>query len=487
MPLLIVCKEEMKQDNQFGRLLMLLLLTLLICLGMYWLPDKVLGHPIKTVDLLSDIRVKEGTISLDSLKRQLAAAEVDSVEVVVQPDTLLTAANDSIRLVMKRDSLSRAIYANRDTITPFEDFTPDHSGLHKFYAALAKREKLGRPVRIAFLGDSFVEGDILVADLRSQLQKEFGGRGVGFVPVTSNIEQFRPTTNNKAEGWKTHSLLQEQKEVYTLPCMYFEPVGDEASITFKTSRQYARLGEISSLKFIYTNSDDTEMRLEVDNDTIRRKLPPTETIMQITQSGKITEGSFTFTHAENLRALGIALEDNNGITVDNYALRGNSGMIMTAINQKQSREFNKIRTYDLIIMQYGLNVMTEEMLDYSWYTQRMMRAVAHVQQCFPNADILIMGISDRSFQEEGEFKTMPAVVAMSHAQKQLARQSKVVFWDTYEAMGGENSMVHYVQNNWASKDYTHLSFSGGKQIAKKLVNAILLEKEFYDEMGKAEH
>lgn len=35
-----------------------------------------------------------------------------------------------------------------------------------FYRALNKRNELGRPVRIAYFGDSFIEVDILTAPLR---------------------------------------------------------------------------------------------------------------------------------------------------------------------------------------------------------------------------------------------------------------------------------------------------------------------------------
>ena len=45
-------------------------------------------------------------------------------------------------------------------------------------------------------------------------------------------------------------------------------------------------------------------------------------------------------------------------------------------------------------------------------------------------------------------------------------------------------MVRYVENNWASKDYTHLSFRGGKEIANALLDALMLEKAFYDEAEK---
>ena len=58
-------------------------------------------------------------------------------------------------------------------------------GMLPFYHALTNSHNLNRPIRIAFLGDSFIEGDILTADFRAMLQKQSGGCGVGFVPISS--------------------------------------------------------------------------------------------------------------------------------------------------------------------------------------------------------------------------------------------------------------------------------------------------------------
>ena len=62
-------------------------------------------------------------------------------------------------------------------VVPIELFSPD--AMMRFNRALT-RGAAGRPVRIAVLGDSFIEGDIITADLREQLQNLCGGRGVGF-------------------------------------------------------------------------------------------------------------------------------------------------------------------------------------------------------------------------------------------------------------------------------------------------------------------
>lgn len=69
-------------------------------------------------------------------------------------------------------------------------------GMKHFYEALSKVKTMKRPVRIAYFGDSFIEADIFTADLREMLQQEFGGCGVGYVPVTSSISGYRPTVRH---------------------------------------------------------------------------------------------------------------------------------------------------------------------------------------------------------------------------------------------------------------------------------------------------
>ena len=153
-------------------------------------------------------------------------------------------------------------------------------------------------------------------------------------------------------------------------------------------------------------------------------------------------------------------------------------MILERLDVSRCQALNKIRPYDLIVLQYGLNVVSDSVMNYGWYSSRMVKVINHIQLCFPEADILMLGVSDRSRQDDGEFETMPAVLALLHAQRQAAKKAGVPFWNVFGAMGGENSMVRFVELNWASKDYTHLSFRGGREIADALLKALLSEKDF---------
>ena len=69
----------------------------------------------------------------------------------------------------------------RAGMTCIEDYSDSTMrGMTRFYQALDELAKAPRPVRIAYFGDSFIEADILTADLREMLQQKYGGCGVGF-------------------------------------------------------------------------------------------------------------------------------------------------------------------------------------------------------------------------------------------------------------------------------------------------------------------
>ena len=477
----------MDKDNQLNRLLALLFLTFVFCCLLYYLPDRMAGFSLKRVDLFSDLRASGPELPLDSLSQMWLKEDTMVVDsTALQQQAVEKAGIDSATLAL-RDSLYKTLYAvaGADSAgTRIEDYSVGHVGLHRFFAALRDRADLGRPVRVAFLGDSFIEGDILVADFRSALQQRFGGRGVGFVPITSVAAQYRPTVKIASEGWKTWSMLTKPDSLpYTLSGMTFEAEAGEPTVTLEAANRYPELDSASCLKLIYERNVATRLCLTVNGrtDSLMTALPPTDSVRQYVYNGPVHKAEMRFRNTEGFRALGVVMEDSVGVSVDNYSLRGNSGMLLEQLDSASCRALNRIHTYDLIVLQYGLNIANDSILQYGWYGRRMEKAIRQVRQCFPTADVLLMGVSDRSRMENGTFCTMPSVLALLHAQRQTAKRAGIPFWNTFGAMGGNNSMVRYVEKNWASKDYTHLGFGGGRELARVLVEAILAEMEFYEE------
>lgn len=177
------------------------------------------------------------------------------------------------------------------------------------------------------------------------------------------------------------------------------------------------------------------------------------------------------------------MDDLSGIVLDNFSLRGMSGLSLRFIPLQTLKEFNALRPYDLIVLQYGLNVATERGRDYNYYVEGMTTALKHLKEAFPQAAILIVSVGDRDYKtEEGDLRTMPGIRNLVRYQQRLAADNGVAFWNLFEAMGGNESMVKLVEANpaQANYDYTHINFRGGKYLAGLLYEALVYGKEQYD-------
>ena len=116
-------------------------------------PFTIGSYTFKDINLISDIE-PEPIAAVDSI------IVVDSVSDSLIDSTALTIAETPVR----------ADTCKKDVIC-IEDYSPYDNALHAFIESLDQVKT--RPVRIAFYGDSFVEGDILTSSLRDTLQRIF--------------------------------------------------------------------------------------------------------------------------------------------------------------------------------------------------------------------------------------------------------------------------------------------------------------------------
>jgi len=461
------------KDNKLHYSLALCLLVLISLLLLSVVPTFSVGAwKFRKIDLLSDIR-------LDAPDTLLALTLAnDSIE------------NDSVQAVM--DSAVHVIQAGcKPGITCIEDYSADGTALKAFLSAMANREYERHPVRIALYGDSFIEGDVFCGSMRDTLQSLFGGQGVGYMPITSEVAGFRTTIKHSFENWYTRSLISKKDSSFKEPMgpagFCFIPRADNW-VEYRPSYQRF-LREFSTIKLYYKNLGHASLSYTLNDDTIHHdlELPVSDRLKEWTlRESKVKAVRFSFDADDSLCVYGASFEDTQGIYVDNFSLRGNSGIVLHNVPDRLYQDFHAYRKYKLVVLQYGLNVVREDSLTYSWYASSMIKVVNKIKKDFPDASILLVGVSDRSTNTSGTFKTMAAIPAMRNAQRYIARKTGIAFWDLYEAMGGENSMVKFAEAKpaLAAKDYTHLTFKGGKKLSGLLVKSLLFEKEKYERKGK---
>lgn len=451
----------MKSPLRNTFLLTLLVMGMLILLTAF--PPLGKWDRLKPVDVFSSVRPdKEETIPPALLTRtEKEAAVLDSVATEIQS-------------------------ACPPGITCFEDFTKNQTALKYFVKAIRNMEKEKKPVRIAFYGDSFIEGDVFCGSFRDTLQTIFGGRGVGFVPITSNVTGFRNTIKHRHENWQTFSIVSRKDSTASLlpgPSGYSYKPLENAWVEYRVSRQ-RYLREFTDMKLYYRNRGNAALFYTINDTTlgvdVLKKGERMKEWRYHTVNGKSVE--FQFENADSLELYGASFEGKQGVYVDNFSVRGNSGVSLDNIPDNMLSDFDKFRDYKLILLQYGLNVVRDDSTRYGWYAGRMMQVIEKLKKNFPKASIILVSVSDRSINTGAGYKTEKGIPALRNTQRYIAQKTGIAFWDLYKAMGGQDSMVKFVSSKpaLAAKDYTHLTFVGGKKLAHQLAASLLHELERHE-------
>ncbi|WP_373835615.1 SGNH/GDSL hydrolase family protein, partial [Bacteroides heparinolyticus] len=235
--------------------------------------------------------------------------------------------------------------------------------------------------------------------------------------------------------------------------------------------------------FFYTKDTLTISACINRGETLTRTFDPADGLQEMTVEGRIGAVRWAVDRADSTLFYGLAMDGQTGIAVDNFSLRGSSGLSLRSIPMQMMREFNEHRPYDLIILQFGLNVATERGRNYDKYIAGMQTTVQHLKEAFPQAGILIVSVGDRDYRtQDGGLRTMPGIKNLVRYQQNLAADEAVAFWNMFEAMGGEGSMAGLVhaKPSMANYDYTHINFRGGKHLAGLLYEALIYGKEQYD-------
>ena len=366
-----------------------------------------------------------------------------------------------------------------DTLTPIEDF--DTTGLRGMRVFCDTLLRARRPVRIAFMGDSFVEGDILTADLREMLQETFGGGGVGFVPAASPFTGFRQTVKTTSKGWTPYNIMQRKSVPDPYAGDFFvsgwvAAAADGASTRWDMTSRRRHLEECSRARLLFISRSPSQVSVTLNDGEVRTfGFEGDEVVRQIVVEEpqirslemKVERGADGFT------AYGADFDDLKGVSVDNFSIRSNNGQAMFWTSPSVNAQINSMRPYDLVILQYGLNIMQADRHDYSLYAEQVEKMIRFVRSCFPQAAVVVMGVSDRSQRGEDGIVPMESARDLSQWQRSAAEACGAAYWDTYGAMQRLGGMTSFVDNGWAGKDYTHINYAGGAQVARALFHGLL--------------
>jgi hypothetical protein len=460
--------------------LVLTLLVTIFTLALSLVPEgwSLGGFKLRKMDILADIR---NPVTASEVTKPAAEAdsplytEVDTAYGQVPlPDSAFA---DSVARAFVRPAVDSVFFGNI-----IEDYTPKQQNLSRFFGAVDSIRSHGRTVRVAFYGDSFVEGDILLGDLRDTLQGLWGGEGVGFVPITSEVARFKRTLKHEYRGWTPHSIVKKDGNTLPYGINGFVYVPEpEAKVHYEGADYFQHTRRWSTTRLFYSAQQPVSFVWQNEGSGPQEEMLPAGQIKQWKWGlgqPNIRAYAMRFPQTEGLLLYGASLESGPGFYIDNFSLRGNSGGPLMRLQPEIVQKFDTYQHYDLVVVQVGLNAVTNDLKNIRWYEAELQRTFKHLHACFPGKTILIVSVGDRGDKVGTELMTMRGVPAIVAMQRRLAREHGFLFFDLYHAMGGAGTMIRFAQQKprLANLDYTHLTHEGGHYMGQLFARLMLTEQ-----------
>lgn len=432
-------------------------LTFVCLLCLFYLPPISFGDtPLRSVDVLADIA---------------APADSAPAEEVAAPATPKGEWTDKWP----------------DGVQPIVDYSADSTGgMDIFYAALAEGKALRRPVRIAYLSDSFVEQDILLVDLRHLLQQRFGDGGLGMVRCRTFFDEQLYCASIAHQGLTAHHIMnrKEMKMGYfLLPQGYAQANGNASSTITALSGEYATTWKTATVWGCAESA--TTITCRQAGNTVYWS---PSSGLQKAQFSAAPMNSVRLQFSGNAKIFGVALENDHGIVVDNFGVRGSSGLQLGYLASNLSADFASKRPYDLIVIHYGLNALSPKSTakQCQTYINNLKKSVQHIQKIYPHSAVLLVSASDMAVRSaSGSMQSLPMIPSLVKMQAQMASELGVAFFNFFDMMGGTGSIVKMVDNRQAEKDYTHIKKSGGEVLARRFAQSFEAGFDNYQRKKKA--
>ncbi len=373
--------------------------------------------------------------------------------------------------------------------------------LYPFFKQLKSLETgENKHIRVLHFGDSQLEGDRITAFLREKFQAVFGGCGVGMAALVDKLNSKSSIIQKTPNQWIQTQMYGPQYrsanskyygilgDIYKIP-VPAEPTWTKAAVSyFKSAYATPVQQKAENIKVLYRNPDAPfELGIAVNGgDEQKIKIEPNKefSIYTHTLETPFEQAQISFaTGSASPEVYGVALDCNRGITFDNIPLRGSSGVDFVRTDEKHFRKQFEELEVKFVILQFGVNIVPSPQASYDWYENMFYNQLMFLKGLVPNLSILVVGVSDMSYNTGNGYESYPNIEKIRNAQRKAAFRAECAFWDLYEAMGGHNSMPSWVfaqPQPLANKDFTHFTSKGANIVSEMLYKAILSE---YDEFN----
>ncbi|MCX7697518.1 MAG: hypothetical protein N2Z72_07500 [Bacteroidales bacterium] len=380
-------------------------------------------------------------------------------------------------------------------VPPLDSFS---LALDSFFYAL--EHDTDQVIRIGHWGDSQIEGDRLTNSIRKKMQNLFKGKGLGFVPV---VDVTNPVSFSRvaSDNWMRYTFFQHRLKTssYGPGGVSFKPMSytvildsasffkDTVSAREKLSKTYTNAyvqinipqpydkgtlwyGQASSPCTVHGYAGGKSFQV-----ILQGKEDFNELVLPISPSTTFIKLIFPL---NTPLIYGLSFESNKGVIIDNFGVRGHSGDGWLLLSKSIMNKYVKRKQVRLLILQYGANVVPylRKKEDIVVMGKMYEKIFSHIRSFFPTLPVIFFGPGN--MPPRHGLMSHPYLNQFNEELKKLALKYHFAYFDTYQLMGGENSLKPWIEKGLLSKD-GHFTDKGREEIAKAFTDAIMHEYHNY--------
>lgn len=342
--------------------------------------------------------------------------------------------------------------------------------LAAFHQALEHASQ--RRARVVVYGASHTAGDEFTSEVRRRLQSRYGDAGPGWVMPASPFPYYHHArVQIAARGWRGLKVRgrERARTEYGYAGFAVEGVTATSQLTPDvpvdhievhylgrarggTIRLRTSAGELASID---TSAGRGAQRQVYELDA------PVQSVSIELEGGLV-------------RIFGVVLErKGNGVTLDAFGVPGARVWDQVPWRARSISAQLESRPPDLWALAYGTNESAMNRVSMREYRRRLNVAMRRWKSWAPQASCMLIGPGEWPRRTRRGWIARPRTQEIINVQREVAAAQGCAFFDTFAMMGGEGSMVRWVEQGLAIGDHVHFTEAGYQRMGAALHQALL--------------
>ncbi len=363
---------------------------------------------------------------------------------------------------------------------------PTGRGMRAFYEALEKtaQGEKGMITRVGHYGDSSIATDLITSTVRENLQARFGDAGHGFVLAAKGYVPYRHRgvrQSSNRDAWDVREVVRRQDRNGRYGYGGVQSRARRGSWARVGTAKRGNVGRRASRFDIYYQEQPRGGKFSVRLDNGEREIVSTkaEVIGDGVLSIKAPDGphllELRYARGGPVTFYGVAVErEGPGVVYDSLGLVGARANRLLNYDESHIRVQLEQRGVNLIVLGFGGNEASDDRTEEAFY-EDYLQVLGHMRQGREDLGCLVFAPLDQARRHRGRIRTLPTIPLIVAAQRRAAFDSGCAFYDTWQAMGGQDAMRRWykARPRLAMGDFRHATPAGYEIIGNMFYKALL--------------